>query len=245
MTIKMKLLATAAAVAMLSGAAQAADAPAPYAGWSGFYVGVTGGYGWGSADSNIDVYQAGTSNWWDDGSWNADVDGAVLGGQIGYDWDLGNSFVVGLAGDMSWTDMNSKTCVEGGGCDGSPDDSYAKAEFDWLSTVRTRVGVTTGSMLFYATGGLAIASVNGEVTNVDGLGDNRSQSDTRYGWVIGAGTEFKVTENISLGAEYLHADLGSMKSKYLGDPNNASDIDIYSKTDLSADIVRASLNFRF
>ena len=65
-------------------------------------------------------------------------------------------------------------------------------------------------MLFYGTGGLAIADADAGVTSVDGHGDpNRSDSNTHFGWVIGAGAEFKVTENMSFGAEYLHVDLGS------------------------------------
>ncbi len=46
-----------------------------------------------------------------------------------------------------------------GTCDGRPDDSYASADINWLATVRARAGFTTGSMLIYGTGGLAIADV--------------------------------------------------------------------------------------
>ncbi len=79
------------------------------------------------------------------------------------------------------------------------------------------------------------------VTNVDGLGDpTRSDSNTHLGWVIGAGAEFKMTENMSLGAEYLHVDLGSEDYTFRGPT-----VDILSDSDLTVDIVRASLNFRF
>ncbi|HUQ36757.1 MAG TPA: outer membrane protein [Aestuariivirga sp.] len=234
MTKMIKLLSAAAAVAMFAGAAQAADMEvAPDApSWSGAYIGVVGGYGWGDADfsSNVDP---------DDGS--IDVEGFLLGGQLGYDFDLGNGFVLGVVGDMSWSDMDGDTCIEGGipgVCDGTPDDSYVEADIGWLGTIRARAGFATGSMLIYGTGGLAIADVEATVTNIAGLGDNYSDSNTQIGWVIGAGAEFMITENMTIGAEYLYADLGSEDFEF-----GASGIE--AESDLTVNIVRASLNLRF
>jgi len=234
MTTMAKLLSAAAAVAMFTGSAQAADlSTVPDSpSWSGPYIGVVGGYGWGDSDfsSNVDP---------DDGS--IDLEGFLLGGQLGYDFDLGNGFVLGIVGDMSWSDMDGDTCIEGGipgVCDGSPDDSHAEADIGWLGTVRARAGFATGSMLFYGTGGLAIADAKATVTNIAGLGDDYSDSNTHLGWVIGAGAEFMITENMTIGAEYLYADLGSEDYEF-----GASGIE--SESDLTANIVRASFNFRF
>jgi outer membrane immunogenic protein len=233
MTTIIKLLSAAAAVAMFAGVAQAADMTAPEsASWTGGYIGIVGGYGWGDVDfsANIDP---------DTGSINAD--GFLLGGQAGYDFDLGNGFVLGVVGDMSWSDMNGDTCIEGGipgVCDGSADDSYAEADIGWLATVRGRLGFTTGSMLFYGTGGLAIADVDASVTNIAGLGDDYSDSNTHFGWTIGAGAEFLVSENMSVGAEYLYVDLGS-------ENYNFGTSGITADGDITANIVRASLNWRF
>ena len=48
MTTMTKLLGAAAAIAMFAGAAQAADYSAPDSpSWTGGYIGVVGGYGWG------------------------------------------------------------------------------------------------------------------------------------------------------------------------------------------------------
>jgi outer membrane immunogenic protein len=246
MTKMIKLLSAAAAVAMFAGAAQAADMSAPeQPSWSGAYIGVVGGYGWGESDYSADVVlsadnttPAGASV--DD---TIDVEGFLLGGQLGYDFDLGNGFVLGVAGDMSWSGMDGKECVETGlgGCDGDPDQSDASADINWLATIRGRAGFTTGSMLIYGTGGLAIADADASITHVEGLADpTRSDSNTHYGWVIGAGAEFMVTENMSLGAEYLHVDLGSEDYAFRGPT-----VDVLSEADLTVDIVRASLNLRF
>ena len=48
-----------------------------------------------------------------------DVEGFVLGGQAGYDFDFGNGMVLGVVGDMSWSDMDGDTCVnDAPGCIG-------------------------------------------------------------------------------------------------------------------------------
>ena len=243
MTTITKLLGAAAAIAIFASAAQAADYSAPDSpSWTGAYIGVVGGYGWGNSDSSSDILSDAlppvvlltVDN-------SIDVEGFLLGGQLGYDFDLGNGFVLGVAGDMSWSDMSGEDCVEIGGCTGAAGDSYADSDVNWLATIRGRAGFTTGSLLIYGTGGLAIAEAETSITNVDGLGDpTRSDSNTHFGWVIGAGAEFKVTENMSLGAEYLHVDLGNEDYEFQG-PGE----DIASEADLTIDIVRASLNLRF
>ncbi|MBZ0261088.1 MAG: outer membrane beta-barrel protein [Hyphomicrobiales bacterium] len=241
-----KLLGAAAAVAMFAGAAQAADVEAApdSPSWTGGYIGVVGGYGWGDSGYESSAVASGTLSpilVEQDGS--VDFEGFLIGGQLGYDFDFGNGFVLGVAGDMSWSDMDGTKCVQFPVCTGSPDDTHSYADVEWLATIRGRAGFTTGSMLIYGTGGLAIAGAEATITYVDGTLDTpRSDSNTHYGWVIGAGAEFMVTENMSLGAEYLHVDLGSEDYTF---PGPGGGLDVRSESDLQIDIVRASLNLRF
>jgi outer membrane immunogenic protein len=238
-----RLLGAAAAIAIFAGTGQAADYAVPDSpSWTGAYIGVVGGYGWGDSDFESDVVDA-----TDNTVILQSVDGSIspkgflVGGQLGYDFDLGNSLVLGVVGDISWSGMDGDTCVETGGCDGSPDDSYTSANLNWLGTIRARAGFTTGSMLIYGTGGLAIGEAEGGLTFIEGGADpSRSDNNTHMGWVIGAGAEFKVAENMSLGVEYLHVDLGSEDYTFRGPT-----VDVLSSSDLTVDIVRASLNFRF
>jgi outer membrane immunogenic protein len=245
-----KLLSAAAAVAMFAGSAQAADVEvAPESpSWTGGYIGVVGGYGWGDSDSSADVVDSAdnTTVLATDVDGSIDVEGFLIGAQLGYDFDMGNGLVLGVAGDWSWTGMDGKSCIDNDTCvPAEADDSYASADVNWLATVRARAGFTTGSMLIYGTGGLAIADADSSVTFIDGAADPaRGDSNTHFGWVIGAGAEFKVTENMSLGAEYLHVDLGSEDYTFRGS-GLAGDTDILSNADLQIDIVRASLNLRF
>ncbi len=98
----MKLLLTAgvSTLALIAGLAsvQAADiqqrpvvkaAPvmmAPVFTWTGPYVGISGGYGWGDTR-------------------RFDVDGALLGVTAGYNWQM-NQVVFGVEGDISWSDIS-------------------------------------------------------------------------------------------------------------------------------------------
>ncbi len=200
-----KFASFAAGVAMLAfaPAAFAADMPVeqPYQAvapvveptaynWTGLYIGAHGGFGWGSFDSDTDG--------------EFDGDGAIAGGQIGYNWQYGQ-WLVGLEGDASWTDMSS-------------DEAFVDAQLNWLSTIRGRVGWTFDRVLFYGTGGVAF----GDVDYSNGFDDD---SQTQVGWAAGAGIEFAVTENFSLRAEYLHVDLGD--EDFGSTPSNVSfDADI-------------------
>src|SRR6185437_16306156 len=68
-----------------------AAAALPYD-WSGFYLGINGGGGWGRSN-------------WSAASTGFGVNGGQVGGTIGYDRQFGN-FVFGLEGDMDWSGLN-------------------------------------------------------------------------------------------------------------------------------------------
>jgi outer membrane immunogenic protein len=124
-------------------AAQAADlGPAPsykapayvapsYATWSGFYVGVNGGYGFGSADGT---------------GFSVDPKGFLVGGTVGYNLQTG-VWVWGIEGDFDYSAMKDDT----GG---------TEVKLPWFATVRGRIGYAGwGSLMPYITGGAAIAKL--------------------------------------------------------------------------------------
>src|SRR5689334_24093436 len=108
MEVKMKRVVFAlVALAATTASAAAADlarrgpyyqAPAPvYApifNWTGFYIGVNGGGGFGS------------SNW--DSTGSRDVSGGVIGGTAGYNFQFGQ-VVAGIEGDVDWSGINGTT----------------------------------------------------------------------------------------------------------------------------------------
>ena len=93
----------------------------------------------------------------------------------------------------------------------------AKASLDWLGTTRAEVGfvVTPDNRLqIYATGGVAYGGGSSHFNVYDTVYNaywSGNPSSTRVGWTIGAGVEYAVTNNVTIGAEYLYADLGSTR----------------------------------
>ena len=192
-----KYLLATLSVAALSFASQssfAADvemAPAAYD-WSGPYLGVTAGYGWG----DVTQYDGGGDSGNVDG-----LDGFIAGGTLGYNHQMG-SFLIGLETDISYSDISSEfsdqpgwDCIVDDGC---------QTDVDWFGTARLRLGLPMDSFLPYITGGLAIGGVESRIEgNTDFTLD-----ETELGWTVGGGVEAAVTESLTVKAEVLYVDFG-------------------------------------
>ena len=74
---------------------------------------------------------------------------------------------------------------------------------DWLGTVRGRLGYSFDRFLPYFTGGLAAGNIQATAPGFAGA------TQTNLGWTVGAGIEVAIVGNWSAKAEYLHVDLGS------------------------------------
>jgi outer membrane immunogenic protein len=180
-------VASAAALSLAVPAAQAADlpayepapavvAPVPSFSWAGPYIGVHAGYGWQRAA-------------------NADNDGAMLGGFVGYNVQFDNSpIVVGVETDLNWSDQDGKRSRNGG---------RFKQESDWNGAVRGRIGYAFDRFLVYGAAGVAYQ--DREVKRPNG----RRDSKTAVGWTVGGGVETALTDNVVARAEYRYSDYGS------------------------------------
>jgi outer membrane immunogenic protein len=227
------ILAGVSALAVLTTltAANAADLPrrsaempvkapayvAPFS-WTGFYLGINGGGGWGRSEW---TGAAGSTD-------RFDVSGALIGGTAGYNWQAGHT-VFGLEGDIDWSNIRGST--SSGICAASD----CSTKNDWLGTVRGRVGYAFDRFLPYITGGLAVGNVKAEVPG-------GSTDTTRAGWTVGAGLEAAITGPLSLKVEYLYADLGKGScdtAACTGAIGSGADVDFQTN------IVRAGLNYRF
>ncbi len=150
--------------------------------WTGFYLGINGGGGWGR------------SRW--DGLDTFDISGGLIGATAGYNVQVGQA-VFGVEGDIDWSgvkgDVNAVLCP--GGC---------SSRNHWLATVRGRIGFAWDRFLPYLTAGLALGDIDATLPGLVGI------SQTNAGWTVGGGVEFGVTNNVSIKAEYLYVDLGSV-----------------------------------
>jgi outer membrane immunogenic protein len=192
-------------------------AAAPVFSWTGSYVGVHAGYGWGWTRQ----YDAG------DPSPKWDINGWIAGGTIGYNWQFGNAWVAGLEADASWSEIEgSHGSFPGWGCA-----SACVTNVEWFGTVRGRIGPTVDRLFAYATGGLAFGEVKSGILP---CGATFCGSETRVGWTAGAGIEYAIAPKWSAKIEYLYVDLG--KFSY-GGP-----VDFAARAPFS--LVRAGVNFR-
>ena len=252
----MKKLLIAAAVVSTSAVAaqvsQAADLPArvytkasPLVvqayNWTGFYAGVNVGYGFGRNRTDINLTPAGGPF---DETTRLMPDGVLGGAQIGYNWQGGNfglgNIVLGVEADIQGANLRNSLCSFG--CDpallGGTGFIYTQ-KLDWFGTVRGRVGVATGSVLSYITGGFAFGNVETGISSP--LIGGASFKQTRTGWTIGSGVEAALGGNWTGKIEYLYLDLGTQNGSDLfpGVPPGTS-----LSSDIRSHIFRAGLNYR-
>jgi outer membrane immunogenic protein len=174
--------ANAADIARRPAVVKAPAYVAPVFTWTGPYVGISGGYGWGNSE-----FRGGTNP-----TGNVNPDGGLFGATLGYNYQMGAA-VVGLEGDISWSGLEGRH-----GCAGA----ICRVNNDWLGTVRGRLGYNAGRWMPYVTGGLAVGNIDARVS---GAGSN---DVTKAGWTLGGGVEAAITGPWSVKLEYLYVDLG-------------------------------------
>lgn len=226
------LLATVA-LAALSPASAADLEEQPGYDWTGFYLGIHGGYAWASSHTN-DLY-----------AYDLEPDGWVGGGQAGYNHQLPGNVVLGVEADVSFGDLEDDSLdLTQIGNDLVP--TEAEARIDSFGSVRLRAGYAIDRVLPYVTAGLGWASQEVDyfqdyLPSLPGqFVNNLHETRTYLGWTVGAGIEAAVTENFTARIEYLYADLGS--KEYAG---NVFGIDYAERIDLEIQTVRLGLNYKF
>lgn len=238
--------------------------------WTGFYIGGNVGYSWGRSKTHVDYFNAtsGAAIAPPAGSITDNtlkLNGAIAGGQAGYNWQLDNRWVVGIEGDIQWSGQKGDAnflCATpvgfGGVC--SPGITAVPAGFtgtslsleqklEWFGTLRGRLGVTvTPEVLVYATGGLAFGEIktsgtlSGATLAMTIASTGFSHSETNAGWTVGAGLEARLSGNWTGKIEYLYMDLGSVSGSVTNTPANVRAA--YS-SDITDHIVRVGVNYKF
>jgi outer membrane immunogenic protein len=210
--------------------APVAYAPPPVYNWSGVYVGINGGWGFGTAKwTAIGVGATATGSDSDNGG--------VVGATLGVNWQSG-AFVLGGEADFDYSAINTGTsqtvCNIGVTC---------QTGNNWLSTVRGRVGFAADRILFYATAGGAFANVQ---TALNGV----TTTHTRTGWTAGLGAEYAFADNWTAKIEYLYVDLGNKATTCTAaagvcaaPPAGVGPINF--QAGLTENIVRVGVNYKF
>jgi outer membrane immunogenic protein len=233
------IVVAAAAASLLTNCsfAYAADLPvapvyqapivAPAYSWTGIYVGVNGGYGFGQQTpgslfgDSFSAFNYNANGW---------LGGVTAGAQI----QSGHT-LLGLEADIDWARINgssSGTVSFNGFPIGT---ATLSSTLSSVSTARTRVGYALDNWLFFITGGLAVtnetSTLAGPVGFVCGTGAFNSPpcsspANLHLGLAAGAGLEYGITQNLSAKGEWIWVGAGAGNT-------------------LKENMLRAGVNWRF
>jgi outer membrane immunogenic protein len=253
-TMKKLLLGTAMSVLMVASAAAAdmmpaytkAPPPAPMMPmWTGFYLGIQGGTGWGTSQSTETAFQAlpagavvaafppGASQ----SSYG--LNGFHGGGTVGLNWQTG-PVVWGVEGDISGADINgsgdcSTVFVFFSGC---------RTKMTGFSTLAGRLGISIDHALVYIKAGGAWAHFDHSVVSTGPF--TASVGDNRSGFDLGMGVEYAFWHNWSAKIEYNYMDFGTRNLTYTsvtaaGVPAFNTFVDDKERIH----VIKAGVNYRF
>lgn len=190
-------------------------APPPAFVWSGFYVGVHGGYAFSSFEDDANTLIGG-------------ADGGLIGVTGGYNYMVTPQFLLGVEADFAFTGVSKSNAPFFG--------VIARGEVDDMLTLRGRAGYSIDRALLYVTGGFA-ASKNAIGLTTPFTGFYGYQATFQPGWALGAGVEYMITSNLSAKGEYIFTSTGS--DSYFDFSPNA----LTSAVNTSS--IKGGLNFHF
>jgi len=213
--------------------------------WTGFYLGAQAGYMQGS-DSNTDLCLKATGFGHecvgrDINFGSASPDGVTVGGYLGYNHRIHN-FVLGIEGDVNWDNAS-------GNNDFGQGVSYG-LDLNWDAAIRARLGyVIDERALLYVTGGPSWLNVELDAdafcNEVASIKVNCGDSTTKFGWQLGAGAEYALTESLSVKAEYLHGWYGDADLDMVKETVGGITETLYLKQNLQTNVVRAGIAYHF
>lgn len=250
-----------AAVMPVKAPVKAPVAVIPVTNWTGFYAGGFLGMAYGKTDIRF----VGDPN--NEGN-NPRVMGALGGGEIGYNYQFANNWVLGVEGDLGATNLKgAKTCGQGAGFNSiglvgtgfNPSTLDCEHNVNWMATVAARAGYSWNRTLYYVKAGGAWADDNVSTScifgpntvvgvgaspfsnciNQAGVGTKGfSTGGTRSGWLLGFGTEFDLGHNWSAKAEWDYIDFGSRTALATDGTTTLRDSGAISQ-------VKVGVNYRF
>lgn len=252
--------------------------------WNGFYLGANAG-GWWTKKDGINIVGApgyinplfplgaseianalakvGTN------SVSSSLNGFIGGGQIGYNYQVGNRVVAGVDADINGLVQSDKSSIINRVV---PVNNFAenytatvtiKKSIDYLGTVRGRLGVLFNPyLLIYGTGGFAYgdASLSESYVASESLGAasypvimQTIYRKSRTGWTAGLGLEWLFKSQWSARIEYSYYDLGHLNGNgVLNQINNLGvtptlwgSANLLSSSKFVAEAVRIGAHYHF
>jgi outer membrane immunogenic protein len=251
----------AAFLAAVTAASHAADLPpripiratpvAPAApSWTGVYIGLFAGYGWGRAGATeatdpalqFPFYNALPT------PYRFDVDGAFAGATVGYNWQTG-AMVFGVEGEVGYLGLRGSLIDPNGTVFFGTPDTKTSFKSDLYGAVYGRLGIAAGNALIYAKGGVAFldaeASTIDPCANAPGCGTTTltmTGDKVMVGWSAAGGIEWMFGPQWSGKLEYAYFDFGRIGT---AGPSSVAG-EFYRQTiDVTVHTAKAGINYRF
>jgi outer membrane immunogenic protein len=191
--------------------------------WSGPYMGLSLGGGWGTATQHYD--RAG-----DHGTASLSPSGGVASLTAGYNWQFSPSIIIGTEADLGIMNVSQGTTTVFDGHNWSTD-------ADAWGTLRGRAGyLASDRLLAYGTAGLAVANFD-DTSIGNTAGETAIDRGLRFGLALGVGAEYAMSDRWTVKAELLHLDF----AKASGSSANNEDFTF----DDNINILRVGANMKF
>ena len=204
------------AIATLIAAVQPAEAQSDANRRSGgsFYAGAHVGHMFGSAYATlsdpIGISSQSASN---------SYQGALFGGvQAGWEYVFPSRLMLGIEADISFPNYEEASKVLS--YRATPT-GYASEEYEFMASLRGRLGYDIGAWTPYVTGGLAWMSTRYSRIDLTTGNEDANPANIRVGYTAGAGLDYRLDSRWSARAEYLYTNFnlsgfvfGSFPSRY-------------------------------
>lgn len=230
--IALGMAAPASAADMAAKARPPAPMVVPIYDWTGFYIGANGGWGqsrncWDFVDVAGVVIADGCR----------ERSGGLVGGQIGYRWQWGGGWVIGLEAQGDWADLSNRRVS-------SINPAFStRTTTDGIGLFTGQIGYAWNAALLYVKGGAAVTNNRFSILDTLTGTELAAASATRWGATVGVGLEYGFAPNWSIGAEYNHL--------FMGDANNSFSVvnpivaGAANRISQDVDMVTLRLNYRF
>jgi outer membrane immunogenic protein len=245
---KSLLVAVVVSTSGVTGSALAADlavktprsGPVPAFSWTSCYFGMHAGGSFASTDITDPVQLAEGGGAAGVTTAHVSPSGAVIGGQLGCDYQFAPNWVAGIEGAASGSTLKGSKTV--GLPDGfAGDQALVSSRTDFLPSVTARLGYAIDRTLLYGKAGVAWASDKYTVAgSFQGANFDYEGFDTRTGWTAGAGVEWAFSRNWSVNVEYDYYSFGRGTSTLT---DNVSGLTGLVDAKQSIQVVKAGLNF--
>ena len=154
--------------------------PAAAYDWSGFYIGLQGGFDWNHATTPT--------------TYAANENGGIVGVYGGYNWMFASNWLLGVDASINYSWASGSDPTAGVTNSAGP---------NWKGFVRGRLGYAWDRFLLYGTAG---AAGMGYTANVTGFS---SGTASPWGWTVGLGAEMAVSQNLTARLDYSYQDYGT------------------------------------